>query len=551
MEIGSIVEGRTLYPHSPIPLNVSEFRGKGLGEHLLAAVQRHLDLNGDGDWLVNGSLRAVGKSNVFGREACTFGEVEPRVRQVARILHQEFGVVQGDAVHFVMPGNTEMFIPVIGVWLLHGIVSAGDPDLSEEVIVIQLTEIVAKVVFCCSDTLDKVRRAVEITGRKIPVIVMDKAEGLKEFEHSLEALTARDNQGCFDGDLPITTFHENEVIMIGWSSGTTGRPKGIQTGSNLFYQIIHAGEQLKLTSILQTTCFFHIGGFFGPLISLIIGFQTFFIPPEDLDNDICLIMRVAERCEASSIVCGSHHLIQLASSDMPQGQDPVSTMRILIPVGTNVYDGIFADLKGKFPCAIGVVNLYGQTEGGLVAKSMDQKYLGGVICEAVRIVDPETGEALGPGEVGEITYKTNCPMIGYLNNQEENDKFFGSDGFLHSGDLGHYDDKGTLYYDGRLKELIKYKSFHLYPNELEEMLLRHEDVQDAAVFGKPEPSVQELVTALVVQKPGSNVLAEELQKLVNEQVDERKQLRGGVHFVQKIPRNPQGKILRKKLIDLV
>ena len=226
-------------------------------------------------------------------------------------------------------------------------------------------------------------------------------------------------------------------------------------------------------------------------------------------------------------------------------------MRILMPVGTNVYDGIFGDLKDKFPCAIGVVNVYGQSEGGLVAKSMDQKYLGGVVCEAVRIVDPETGEALGPGEVGEITYKSDCPMIGYLNNKEENDKFFGTDGFLHSGDLGHYNDKGTLFYDGRLKELIKYKNFHLYPNELEEMLLRHRDVQDAAVFGKPEPSVQELVTALVVRKPGANVTTEELRKLVDEQVDMSKQLRGDVHFVQKIPRNPQGKILRKKLIDLL
>ena len=551
MEIGSIVEDRTLYPRCPTPLDVSEFRGKGLGEHMLDAVQCHLGLNGDGDWLVNGSLRAAGKSNVFGKEACTFGEVEPRVSQVARILDREFGVVQGDAVHFVMPGNTEMFIPVIGVWLVHGVVSAGDPGLSPEVIAIQLTEIVAKVVFCCSDTLDKVRRAVEISGQKIPVIVMDKAEDLKECEHSLEALTERDNQGCFDMDLPTTSFHENEVIMIGWSSGTTGRPKGIQTGSNLFYQLIHAWKQLNLTSILQTTCFFHIGGFFGPLISLIIGFQTFFIPPEDLDDDICLIMRVAEKCKATSIICGSHHLIQLASAEMPNGQDPVSTMRILMPVGTNVYDGIFGDLKDKFPCAIGVVNVYGQSEGGLVAKSMDQKYLGGVVCEAVRIVDPETGEALGPGEVGEITYKSDCPMIGYLNNKEENDKFFGTDGFLHSGDLGHYNDKGTLFYDGRLKELIKYKNFHLYPNELEEMLLRHKDVQDAAVFGKPEPSVQELVTALVVRKPGANVTTEELRKLVDEQVDMHKQLRGGVHFVQKIPRNPQGKILRKKLIDLL
>ena len=75
--------------------------------------------------------------------------------------------------------------------------------------------------------------------------------------------------------------------------------------------------------------------------------------------------------------------------------------------------------------------------------------------------------------------------------------FGGGEGFLRSGDLGHYDDKGNLYFDGRIKELIKYKNFHLYPNELEEIILKLDGVEDIAVFGVPEPSVQELVTALV------------------------------------------------------
>ena len=97
--------------------------------------------------------------------------------------------------------------------------------------------------------------------------------------------------------------------------------------------------------------------------------------------------------------------------------------------------------------------------------------------KAVKIVDPDTGVALGPYVVGEITYKSDYPMLGYLNHPEENERFFGKDGFLHSGDLGHYDEAGNLYFDGRLKELIKYKNFHLYPNELEELLMAHEGVQ--------------------------------------------------------------------------
>ena len=97
--------------------------------------------------------------------------------------------------------------------------------------------------------------------------------------------------------------------------------------------------------------------------------------------------------------------------------------------------------------------------------------------KAVKIIDPDSGIAVGPNIVGEITYQSDYPMLGYLNHPEENERFFGKDGFLHSGDLGHYDEAGNLYFDGRLKELIKYKNFHLYPNELEELLMAHESVE--------------------------------------------------------------------------
>ena len=119
------------------------------------------------------------------------------------------------------------------------------------------------------------------------------------------------------------------------------------------------------------------------------------------------------------------------------------------------------------------------------------------------------------------------------------------------GDFGHYDENGVIYYDGRIKELIKYKNIHLYPNEIEELILNHPKVKDVAVFGKPEPSVQELVTALVVIKEGSDVSSDEIMKLVEEELDDHKKLRGGVYFADKIPRNPQGKILRGKLIEII
>jgi acyl-CoA synthetase (AMP-forming)/AMP-acid ligase II len=267
-----------------------------------------------------------------------------------------------------------------------------------------------------------------------------------------------------------------------------------------------------------------------------------------------MMLRVAEHSRADIVLSGSHHLIQLATAELLPDQDPVESVKMLVPLGTNVYDGILEDLKHKLPSATAVLNLFGQTEGGcLVTMSTNQGSLGGVACPAVRIVAPGAGNRLrGPGEVGEITYRSECAMVGYLDCPEETRQFFGEDGFCRSGDLGHYDEQGTLYYDGRLKELIKYKNFHLYPNELEELLLQHEAVEDAAVFGRPEPAVQELVTALVVRKAGSlGVTGEVLRDMVDARVDEHKKLRGGVHFVTRIPRNPQGKILRKSLGQLV
>ena len=167
-------------------------------------------------------------------------------------------------------------------------------------------------------------------------------------------------------------------------------------------------------------------------------------------------------------------------------------------------------------------------------------------------MDPETKEAVGPNKVGEFAVRMSfgC-MLRYLNSPEENKHFFGEDGYMHLGDLGHYDDDGVIYYDGRHKDLIKYKNSHLYPKEIEDLLMKLPGISEAAVFGKPDPLVQELVTAAVVVAAKAELSKEEIEKFVAENVDDHKKLRGGVHFVGELPRNPQGKILRKELLNII
>ena len=549
------IENNTLYGSFYKPLDTSQFEGKPFAEHLLDRVRHHVAQKGDTVWLTNGAKQVLGQSNIFGEESHTTAEVEPRSRQMARILHHRFGIKRGYVVHFVMPSNTEMYFPIIGTWLLQGVVSPADPGLSAEVTSIQLREIKAKVIFCCLSTLNKVRDALGILGEDIPVIVMDgeKNVGLKEGkEMSLDSLREAETRHEYPDFPPTFKVEVNEKILICWSSGTTGRPKGILHGSKMLLKLLHDPNNSSFSKSVQTTCLFHLGGFTTPLNSLIQGKESIIIANEDLEDNIEIILTVAGQSQADNILCGSHHLIQLASAKLMEGERPVSSVGMIVPVGTNLYDGILMDVKDKIPSVAMVLNVYGQSEGGAgVSFGLSQTNLGQIMCAGVRVVHTATSEPLGPNMVGEITYKTDCPMLGYINHPVENEKFFGKEGFCHSGDLGHYDDNGVLYFDGRLKELIKYKNYHLYPNELEELILSHEAVEDVAVFGKPEASVQELVTALVVRREGSELTKQDVDKLVNDKVDDHKKIRGGVHFVKKIPRNTQGKILRKSLENLL
>ena len=198
------------------------------------------------------------------------------------------------------------------------------------------------------------------------------------------------------------------------------------------------------------------------------------------------------------------------------------------------------------------MHYYGMTEtGGTMTKTFDVRYLGEISeGNILKIVDPDSGQLCDANEVGEILAHCGVNMKGYLNRPDENAKFFAQDGFIHTGDLAHYDEKGFIHFDGRLKDLIKYKNYHLYPLEIEQVICQHPEIIEVGVFGRPDPSVQEFVTALVVKTAGGQVTEKDIIDLVANNVDDAKKLRGGVTFVDKLPKNPQGKLLRRELLQI-
>ncbi|XP_022088642.1 luciferin 4-monooxygenase-like [Acanthaster planci] len=164
----------------------------------------------------------------------------------------------------------------------------------------------------------------------------------------------------------------------------------------------------------------------------------------------------------------------------------------------------------------------------------------------MKVIDVTSGKPLGSGQDGEIWLRGPQTMKGYLKNPEATAQSIDKDGFLHTGDIGHIDEDGFLWIADRLKELIKYKAFQVPPAELEALLLTHPQILDAGVIGVPDQAAGELPRAFVVRKTESLTL-EMVRDFVAENASPHKWLRGGVVFLDQIPKSASGKILRREL----
>lgn len=169
--------------------------------------------------------------------------------------------------------------------------------------------------------------------------------------------------------------------------------------------------------------------------------------------------------------------------------------------------------------------------------------LPGVEC---RVVDYLTGAEVGPGEPGELLIRSPGAMRCYLDNPHATAATIDAEGWLHTGDIVTVDAEGWYRVTDRIKELIKYKGFQVAPAELEEILLRHPAVADAAVVRSPDELAGEVPKAFIVLRAPAS--ADELLAWVAERVAPYKRVRR-VEFIDQIPRSASGKILRRLLIE--
>ena len=248
-------------------------------------------------------------------------------------------------------------------------------------------------------------------------------------------------------------------------------------------------------------------------------------------------------------------VLQLAKNPIVSKYD-LSSLRMLssgaAPLTRDLVEALYA--RTKVPCKQG----YGlsETSPGIHTQpwSLWRSHIGSVGRLAPNMTAKymsDTQSEVPVGQVGELWVKGPNVFKGYLNNPKGTANALTSDGYFKTGDIGYQDKDGNFYITDRVKELIKYKGFQVPPAELEGLLMGNPQIDDAAVVGLYSPELaSEVPTAYVVPAKGvegSTATAREIAEWVKARVAGHKQLRGGVRFVDAIPKSASGKILRRVL----
>ena len=304
-------------------------------------------------------------SDEYGSAILKLSEVEDKVRLLASIFQDRFKLNLDHVVHILLPNTTEFYFPVLATWLAGGVVSLGDPTLNTETLVTQLVDTQAKLVIGTVSNSDKIIEAVAKAGTDTKVICLgnpgnngdDQDQSIHQYQELLASSTLNP-----DFRAPVPGLDSRAMVL--WSSGTTGRPKAIQHMCVLYMEMVKTKPK-SVETMLQTTCFFHTGGFLTPLLILGADYgRTCFFPVESVEafEDAVKILKAIDKYKGQGLMTGTHHAMRLARlSVVPQDLD-LSPMLFVMPVGSTVPHDTADKLSQLFPKLMQVANYYGMTE---------------------------------------------------------------------------------------------------------------------------------------------------------------------------------------------
>lgn len=359
-------------------------------------------------------------------------------------------------------------------------------------------------------------------------------------------LTAASDPGSFTR----TRCDPEDLHCLLYTSGTTGRPKGVQiphrmtawNGTNTV-----CGWQLRADDVSPVfTPLYHAGGLMAFLVPLFVIGGTVVL---HRGFDPGQIWRTVET-EGCTVVLGVPTIWKLLMEAPELETVDLSSVRWLISGGAPLPHYIQETYQAR---GVTFKQGFGMTEVGVNCFAMttedSRRKVGSIgkpmMFTEVRLVDEE-GEEVAPGEVGEMLFRGPHVCLGYWNDPESTAAALDDEGWFHSGDLARRDEEGFFYIAGRRKDMIISGGVNVYPAEIEAELLQHPGVADAAVVGVPDETWGEVSVAFVVPLPGRELSPDELAAHLGERLA-RFKVPKHYRLVDELPRTPYGKVVKGEL----
>ena len=470
----------------------------------------------------------------------TFAELRSGIQLIAGGLAAR-GFGPGHTLGLMAPNIPEYASFFHGAALAGGTVTTINPTYTSGEVRHQLLDSGASILVTISMFLDVAREAAEGTAVE-EIFSIDPVEGVPSMFDLLTSPPLTEQ-------VPIDT--SSVPVVLPYSSGTTGRSKGVMLShDNLTANIAQCQHVLSYEVedvALAILPFFHIYGMQVLMNGLLANGVTIVTMPRfDLEEALTIV----EKHKVSWFFAVPPIVLGLAKHPLVDQFD-LSSIKVIFSGAAPLSAELGSEASARLGCD--VIQGYGMTELSPVSHATivgaGKPGSSGVTISNTecRVVDLE-GNDLGLNEDGELWIRGPQVMKGYLNNEEATAATIDPDGWLHTGDVAHFDEDGYIFIVDRIKELIKYKGFQVPPAELEGLLLTHEAIADAAVIGIPDEEAGEIPKAFITLKPGSEATAEEIQAFVAGQVSTYKQIRL-LEFIDVIPKSASGKILRRELRD--
>jgi acyl-CoA synthetase (AMP-forming)/AMP-acid ligase II len=466
-----------------------------------------------------------------------------RVRRLAGAL-KERGVQRGDVVAFLdknHPACIEMTFAAASLGAATAIINF---RLAADELDYVLNDSGAKVLIIGKEfqsAIEKIRDKLNHVEHVISVT----PEGGDEYEAMLAAATPTERSDDVDPD---------DVAIIMYSSGTTGRPKGVElTQANLVAHTINAQEGFEFDEndkSMVSMPLFHVGGTSYAQFGIHDGVSS--VMTRDVDG-IALAGAILKGANRTFLVPA------VLAKVLESGEDAVKLFSALKTYGYGASPMPLPLLRTALEAwpNTDFIQAYGLTElGGVISHLMPEAHrakdhperltsAGTLVPNAeLRVVDPDTLEDVPTGEQGELWFRSPQLMKGYHNKPEATAECITEDGWFRTGDIGRVDEGGYIFVEDRLKDMIISGGENIYSIEVERVLAEHGAVVEVAVIGVPDDKWGEVVKAVVVVEGdvgGADLIAFARERLAAYKCPKT------VDILDELPRNPTGKILKKEL----